>query len=192
MEVITNGIDLNTFKTIDGSFREKNNLQDKIIVLGVASEWIDRKGMRDLIRLEEILCNRERYKIVLVGLTEKQKNTLPNSILGITRTNNVQELVEIYSAADVLFNPTYEDNYPTTNLEAIACGTPVITYRTGGSPESVNERTGVVFDKWAVEEAAQWIVAHSSRKLGFMIDEADKVQFDKRIMVRKYIKLYDA
>ena len=49
----------------------------------------------------------------------------------------MQELAEIYTAADVFLNLTYEDNYPTVNLESQACGTPCITYRTGGSVESV-------------------------------------------------------
>lgn len=190
VEVINNGIDLSIFKPTESSFREKYGFQDKIIILGVASEWTERKGMRDFIRLEEMLCNRDKYKIVLVGLTEKQKHSLPDSILGITRTNNVQELVQIYSAADMLFNPTYEDNYPTTNLEAIACGTPIITYKTGGSPESVNERAGVVFDKGAVEEVAQWITIHGEKKLGFEIMERDRAEFDKNLMIRKYLELY--
>ena len=73
----------------------------------------------------------------MVGLSEKQLENLPEKIIGIKRTNGQKELAEIYTAADVFLNTTYEDNYPTVNLEAKACGTPVITYRTGGSPESV-------------------------------------------------------
>ena len=73
----------------------------------------------------------------MVGLTEQQINSLPEDILGISRTNNVRELAEIYTAADVFFNPTYEDNYPTVNLEAESCGTRVITYHTGGCAETI-------------------------------------------------------
>src|SRR5699024_8637999 len=82
--------------------------------------------------------------IVLVGLSEKQIEKLPENIIGISRTDSVKELAEIYSAADIFVNPTLEDNFPTTNLEALACGTPVITYNTGGSPESINKETGGV------------------------------------------------
>lgn len=81
----------------------------------------------------------DNYQIILVGVTEEQKELLPKNIIGITRTNNVEELRELYGIADVFFNPTYEDNYPTVNLEARACGTRVVTYKTGGSPESVPE-----------------------------------------------------
>ncbi len=140
VKVINNGIDLAKFKPTESDFREKNNLQDKFVILGVASVWEERKGLKDFIKLNEMLSENE--KIVLVGLDDNQLATLPESIVGIKRTNSIEELAEIYSAADVFVNPTYEDNYPTTNLEAISCGTPVVTYITGGSPESVFEGNG--------------------------------------------------
>lgn len=138
VNVIPNGIDLNVFKPTSSDFREKNGLVGKKIILGVASVWDKRKGLNDFFELSKILD--DNYKIVLVGLSKNQMNDLPKNILAISRTNNVKELAEIYSSADVLFNPTYEDNYPTVNLEAQACGIPVITYRTGGSVESVPEK----------------------------------------------------
>lgn len=140
VKVINNGIDLTKFKPTESDFRQKNNLQDKFIILGVASVWEERKGLKDFIELNEMLSENE--KIVLVGLDDNQLATLPKSIIGIKRTNSIEELAELYSAADVFVNPTYEDNYPTTNLEAISCGTPVVTYITGGSPESVFEGNG--------------------------------------------------
>lgn len=137
VEVIPNGIDLNVFKPTPSDFREKNGLVGKKIILGVASVWDKRKGFDDFIELSKIID--DNTKIVLVGLSKTQLKNLPQNILGIERTNSTKELAEIYTAADVLFNPTYEDNYPTVNLEAQACGTPVVTYRTGGSVESVPE-----------------------------------------------------
>lgn len=139
--VIHNGIDTSVFKPTPSDFRKKNGLEDKKILLGVASAWSDKKGLSDFIKLSEELD--EKYKIVLVGLSEEQMKTLPSNIIGITRTNSTKELAEIYTAADVFLNLTYEDNYPTVNLEAQACGTPVITYRTGGSVESVNNENCV-------------------------------------------------
>lgn len=125
VEVIYNGIDLNVFHPEKTDFEEKYNLRGKYVILGVASEWTERKGLKDFIKLEEML-DRTKYRIVLVGLTQKQIKELPNTIIRIERTENVQELVGIYTRANVFFNPTYEDNFPTTNLEAIACGTPVM------------------------------------------------------------------
>ncbi len=135
VKVINNGIDTSVFKPTQSDFREKHGLEGKKIVLGVASAWSKNKGLYDFVKLSDMLD--DTHKIVLVGLTEEQKSTLPAKILGITRTNSPLELAEIYTAADVFVNLTYNDNYPTVNLEAQACGTPVITYRTGGSVESV-------------------------------------------------------
>lgn len=135
VEVVRNGIDLNVFKPTESDFRVRYGLEDKKILLGVASVWEERKGLADFLKLAEMVD--ENYAIVLVGLSEKQMQDLPKNVIGITRTNSTKELAQIYTTADVFLNLTYEDNYPTVNLEAQACGTPVITYRTGGSVESV-------------------------------------------------------
>lgn len=137
VEVVYNKIDTEVFKPTPSDFREQYGLTDKKIVLGVSSVWNERKGLNDFLKLSSMLD--ERYVIVLVGLKPKQMKKLPKNILGIARTNSPRELAEIYTAADVFLNLTYEDTYPTTNLEAQACGTPCITYRTGGSVESVPE-----------------------------------------------------
>lgn len=142
--VIPNGINTDLFKPTKSDFRKKNHLENKKIILGVASEWTKEKGYDDFIKLSQLL--EDDYRIVLVGLSEKQMKDIPKNILGIRRTESVQELVEIYSAADIYFNLTYADNYPTTNLEALACGTPVVTYKTGGSPECINGKNGIVID----------------------------------------------
>lgn len=155
VKVINNGIDLNVYKPTESSFREKYNLQYNFIILGVASTWDRRKGLKYFVEMSKVLEKDER--IVLVGLSEKQLKEIPNNIIGISRTNNVEELVEIYSSADVFVNPTLEDNFPTTNLEALACGTPVITFNTGGSVESVDENTGFIVEKGNIIELTNLI-----------------------------------
>ena len=152
-----NTIDANVFKPTPSDFREKYGLQNKKIVLGVASVWDERKGLDDFLWLADKLD--DSYQIVLVGLSQKQLERLPKNVIGIASTNSPQELAEIYTAADVFVNPTYEDNYPTTNLEAQACGTPVITYRTGGSPESVPEENVVECgDKEGLKEKIKMVL----------------------------------
>ncbi|MBO7328712.1 MAG: glycosyltransferase [Lentisphaeria bacterium] len=145
-KVIYNGIDTDVFHPYDqNEIKAKFGWQGKKILLGVASTWSPRKGLEDFIRLSKILL--KDFLIVLVGLSEKEKKMLPANIQGIARTESTAELAQLYSAADVFVNPTWEDNYPTTNLEAISCGTPVITYQTGGSPESVKEENGIIVEK---------------------------------------------
>ena len=144
VEVRNNKIDYETFKPTKSDFRVRNNLTNKFIILGVASNWDERKGLEDFLKLSKKLD--DKYKIVLVGLNEKQLITCKDNILGIQRTNSKKELAEIYTEADVFFNPTYEDTYPTVNLEAEACGTSVITYRTGGSPETLRRSDSIVIE----------------------------------------------
>lgn len=144
VEVVYNTINTDIFKPTPGDFREKHGLEDKKVILGVASVWEKRKGLEDFVKLAGMLD--DSYRIVLVGLTAEQAKQMPQNVIAIPRTNSPQELAQIYTAADVFVNPTYEDNYPTVNLEAQACGTRVITYQTGGSPETLNE-TGVVIPK---------------------------------------------
>ena len=137
VEVVYNTINTDVFKPTPSDFRQKHGLESKKIVLGVASVWEERKGLKDFVKLASMLD--EKYKIVLVGLNEEDRKRIPDTILGLPRTNSARELAEVYTAADVLVNPTYEDNYPTVNLEARACGTRVISYDSGGSPETLGE-----------------------------------------------------
>lgn len=140
-----NTIDHSVFKPTSGDFRKRYGLEDKFIILGVASPWSARKGLGDFIVLAEDL-DPERYVIVLVGLSNRQIKTLSAGIIGIGRTDSPEELAGIYTTADILFNPTREDNYPTVNLEAEACGTPVMTYDTGGCRETIRRKASRVVD----------------------------------------------
>ncbi len=155
VKVQYNKINTEVFKPTQGSFREKYGLTDSIVVLGVASIWDERKGLDDFFHLSEYLD--EHYKVVIVGLNDTQMKKLPSKILGIQRTDNLEELAEIYTAANVLFNPTYEDNYPTVNLEAEACGTKVITYDTGGASETIHRSDSIVIPIGAYEKVLEYI-----------------------------------
>ncbi len=136
IEVRHNTIDTEVFLPTPGFPAERYGLLHKKIVLGAASDWTQRKGLDDFVTLSGMLD--EDYRIVLVGLTKKQIKRMPPQIVGIERLNDAAELAKLYTAADVFLNLTYADTYPTVNLEAKACGTPVVTYRTGGSPESAS------------------------------------------------------
>ena len=137
IEVRHNAIDKTIFKPTSSDFRERYGIGDRFMILGVASPWTERKGLGDFMRLAREL-DHEKFAIVLVGLSDKQIKQLPGDIVGLMRTNSTQELAGIYSTADVFFNPTVEDNFPTVNLEAEACGTPVVTYDTGGCSETIS------------------------------------------------------
>jgi putative colanic acid biosynthesis glycosyltransferase len=147
IQTIHNGIDTSVFKpqNNDVETREKYGIGVKFMLLGVASPWVKRKGLDDFIELSKLLGNDEL--IVLIGLSNYQLKHLPKNIIGLSRTESRQQLAELYSAADLFINTTWEDNFPTTNIESLSCGTPLVTYRTGGSVEAVSDETGFIVDK---------------------------------------------
>lgn len=188
VKVIHNGINLNVFKPIESDFRQRYGLQDKFIILGVANGWDARKGFKYFLELADKLD--DNYKIVLVGLTQKQKENLPKNIVGITKTSNAGELAAIYSTANVFINPTLEDNFPTTNLESLACGTPVITFETGGSVECVNYSCGIVVEKGNINELLEGIKQVKDSNLSNQCCLERSKLFSLNNMLDKYEELY--
>lgn len=197
ISVVHNGVDLNIFKPavhteLEGLYSAFGFLKHKKIILGVANIWDKRKGLDDFIQLHSQLS--EDFKIVLIGLSKTQLSNLPEGMLGITRTENVQELAEWYSLADVFVNPTYQDNFPTTNLEALACGTPVITYDTGGSPEAIDLVTGEIIKKGDIQSLKQVIekwCTNNSVETSKECRIRAKKYFNKEDRYKDYLALYE-
>ena len=186
VRVIYNGIDFTRFKPVESDFREKHGLQSKKIILAVANIWEPRKGFGELLKLKDILG--DGYKIVVVG--NPGDNQIPEDMIHIARTNSQAELAELYSAADVFVIPSFEDNFPTVNIEALACGTPVISYNTGGSPEAADETCGITVEN-APEAMAAAIVKLD--KYGFTKEACLKraEYFDKNERFKEYLTLYN-
>jgi len=191
-KVIHNGIDLNTFKPCKTAFSDRISESNKKIILGVASIWDQRKGLNDFVKLSKLLD--DQFKIVIVGLSEKQFETIPPNILGIKRTENIEELASLYSSASIFINPTYSDNFPTTNIEALACGTPVITYNTGGSPEAIDSKTGSVVEKGDIELLKDAVEKISVKKSNMKEDciKRASLLFSKDDRFMDYLKLYES
>lgn len=190
VKVIYNGIDLNIFKPTQGDFRIRYGIsKNKYIVLGVAFGWGEKKGLNVFIKLAETLD--ENYQIVLVGTDEVVEQQLPDNIISIYRTQDQKALAEIYTSASVFVNPTYEDNFPTVNLEALACGTPVITFNTGGSPETIDDTCGVVVNCDDVDTMRPAIIHICETKpYSESACMARAKKFDMQLRFEEYIKLY--
>lgn len=189
VKVINNGIDLNVFTPSRSDFRKSHNIKNKFMLLGVASEWSPRKGLDMFVKLAETLP--DQYQIVIVGVGESEKETLPQNIITITRTNDQKSLAEIYAAADVFVNPTREENFPTTNIESLACGTGVITYKTGGSPEIIDERTGVVIDKDNFEELEKAIIRVCNHPFNREDCRKRAMRYSSKIKYQEYVVLFE-
>ena len=153
-----NKIDTEVFKPTFSKFKEKYKIEDKFIILGVANVWNSRKGYEDFLKLSELFLDNTCFQFIIVGLNEKQKKELPKNVLGFSRTESVHELVEMYTSSNVFFNPTYEDNFPTVNLEAEACGTCVLTYDTGGCSETIKRNDSKLIRPGDIDHVARILV----------------------------------
>lgn len=186
--VINNGIDLTKFKPRASDFRAKHGIENKIVLLGVAFDWTPKKGLNDFKRLAEDLP--EEYAIVLVGVSEAVAKTLPEKIISIACTQNQEELAEIYSAADIFVNPTYEEVLGLVNLEALACGTPVITYRSGGSPETIDPSCGIAVPSRDYKQLLHTVIEFDPKKIKKEMCCQRAHLFDKEIKYKEYVELY--
>lgn len=190
--MIRNGIDLGIFYPRSGNdLREKFGIGNKFMLLGVASIWDKRKGLEDFIQLNKIIG--EDVVIVLAGLSPKQLENLPKGMIGIVHTENLEKLAELYAAADIFLNPTWADTCSITNSESLACGTPVITYNTGGSPEALNEQTGKIVQKGNLHALYSAVLEIRSKGKsyysGSCIQRASEL-YDKNVKYQQYIDLY--
>lgn len=187
---VNNGIDLDVFKYTPSDIRKKYGLEGKKTVLGVSFGWSFRKGLDVMIKLAGELP--EGYAVVLVGTDAEVDKSLPRGVISIPRTADRHELAEIYSAADVFVNPTREDNLPTVNIEALACGTPVVTFATGGSAECIDGTCGVAVDTGdmasMLRETVRICEEHPYTREAC---RARAAHFDRRERLGKYIGIYN-
>ena len=191
VRVINNGINLEVFKPTRSDFKRKNNIKENdFVILGVANVWDSRKGIYDFIELSKRLD--DNYRIVLVGTNDEIDELLPKTIISIHRTQNQTELAEIYSSADLFVNPTREDNFPTVNIEAIACGTPVLTYATGGSWEMLDSSCGSAVVSGDIDSLVKEI-RRICNDASYTSDKCVKKarEFDMNARFQEYVDLYE-
>lgn len=189
VKVINNGIDLNVFKPSESDYREKWGVTGtQKVILGVSFGWGVKKGLDSFIKLASELDDKT-FKIVLVGTNEKVDKQLPDNVISIHRTQNLKELASIYTAADVLVNPTREEVLGLINVEAQACGKLIIAFRTGGVPECVEANSGIVVGTF--QEMVEAI--KKSKYAAINQDECIKFasSFDKKRKYSDYINLYN-
>ena len=189
VKIIPNGIDLSIFKP------SENVCLSPQYILGVANIWDHRKGLSFFIELASLLD--ETLSIILIGTTVSQKHKIEKNthhkIKCITHTNNQKELSVYYSNALAFVNPTLEDTFPTTNLEALACGTPVITFNTGGSPEAISDDCGIVVKEKTSKALFQAIMSlKNSTKISSIACRQKALEYGSEAKYDQYIKLYES
>lgn len=189
--VIQNGIDIKVFRPTVNNVRARLGIpKEKLLLLGVLGSGFGEKGKKEFIEL----ARKNDIQVLLVGLKGDDYKGLPDSIIKLGRTANQTELAEYYTAADVLLNPTYNDTFPTINIESLACGTPVVTYKTGGSPEILDENTGIVVNKGDMNgllKALESIKNNGKISYSQSCRERAVKLFDKNDRYEDYVKLYE-
>ena len=189
--IIYNGVDIDLFKSVKSNIKKDIGLEDKKVLLGVATAWSESKGLDDYYKLSKRLP--EEYQIILIGVKRNQIKKLPKEIIGIERTNNIDELVQYYSAADVVMNLSYAETFGLTTVEGFACGTPSIVYDTTASPELITENTGIVVplgDISAVKDAVEEICRNGKEYYSRFCRERALTHFNKEDKFKEYIELY--
>lgn len=188
VKVINNGIDLETFNPVESNFREKYGLEDKKLLLGVATAWGERKGLDRFISLADMLG--DGYRVVLVGLTEEQISALPENILGIARTNSPRELAEIYTAADICLSLSYEETMGLTVIEANACGTTAAVFDKTALPELIDGNNGIILRDTDLEAVADEIRALDASRFTAESCVASAKKYEKKKKYEEYFELY--
>lgn len=198
--VVNTGIDLEQFYPVAEERRNDNlifrlrnnlNLRNKNVLLGVANPWRERKGLLQFVNLSKMID--ERCQIVLLGLNDEQLNELPESIIGLSHTDSVEELAALYSMADVYVNLTLEDTFPTTNIEALACGTPVVTFRAGGAAEMLDDTCGIAVERNSIQgvvAAIDTVISQRNANINFTVDHCVRRarMYDREIRFEEYIR----
>ena len=188
--VLHNGIDISVFKPSASNLkRELGISEDKIVLLGVSSGWSKGKGLEEMIWISKDPI----FQVILIGVQDEMVEKLPKNLIALRRTESQKQLATYYTMADVFVNPTYNDSFPTVNLEALACGTPVVTYRTGGSPETIDNRTGVVVERGDRESLRGAILSLISRdREGLKCDCRKRAEehYDQTKCYKGYLNIY--
>lgn len=195
--VVPNGVNIENFKPrpIEEKYEvlKKYGIPtDKPIVLGVASVWDSRKQPSLFYKLADIAKD---CTVLMVGLSKKQKRELPENVYGICRTENTTELSCLYSAASVLLNPTLEDTFPLVPLEALACGTPVVTSSVCGCPEQIDHKTGIILaNPCSVNEAYRAVLTvlnEQKNTASLSVKEAENALYTTELCRSRALELYD-
>ena len=191
---IYNGVDINVFYPLSKSkdIKDKLGVGNRLMLVGVASIWGNRKSLIDYIKLSELID--KNIIIVLVGLSQKQLKNLPDNIIGLPRTENISELVEIYSAAEIVLNLSVEESFGMTTVEGLACGTPGIVYNCTASPELVTFNTGIIVERGNISEILKAISQILNNKKSYYSDACRKEaesSFNNTSQFNEYVELYN-
>lgn len=186
--IIPSGIDLEVFKPTASNLRKQYGLENKYVILGVSNGFSKFKGSHYFVELANQLPM--EYQLILIGVSEEQKRLFPKNVLTLPRTNDVEELAQFYTMANVFLNPTLQETQGLTNIEALACGTGVVTFNSGGSPDCIDESCGLVVERDDFEGLKHAVMQACQCPFDSIACRRKASLYDKTILYDRYIDLY--
>lgn len=188
---IHNGIDLSVFKPTPSDLREKLGLTGKYVILGPASKWLDPINSVALNYFIKVM--RDDEVLLLFGTLSSYVNGLSEKVKLYGYTKNRQELAALYSMADIFVNVSREDTLSLINVEAQACGTPIITFDATGPKETVDEENSLsvpVGNYERLYDCVQCIRLRAGDGTSSNCREFISQKFSKTDKFKEYINLY--
>lgn len=145
IQCIYNWIDQSQFypKNKAGLRKQYGYSEDEILILGIASTWMERKGIIEMAKVAQSL---PACKVVLIGECEREIFKQTENVILVGTVRQTEQLADYYNMADVYLNPSHMESFGKTTAEAICCGCPVVSYRTGASEELVESTGGELAD----------------------------------------------
>lgn len=190
VKVIQNGIDLSIFRPTENDIKKRYSIENKTIILGVANTWEPRKGLDYFIKLSKMLDS--SFQIILVGLSAKQIRHLPSQIIGIKRVDDINNLVKLYSAADLLFNSSREETMGMVTIEALACGTPVMAFNCTAIPEMFDKTCGILLHEDSIKYIYDTIQKGDWKRITSAACQAYAEKFSKGEKLKEYLSLFES
>jgi glycosyltransferase involved in cell wall biosynthesis len=192
IHVIFDGIDTESFIPRESNLRQQYGLQDKFVLISAAANWSKSKGWDDYIKLSTILPN--DCVIMLLGVTPEQQRSLPTNIIGVQRVEGKSKLAEYYSMGDILLNLSYQETFGMTTAEAMACGTPGISYNVTACPELISPETGLVVEPGNMDQILSAIATIKQNGKHHYSDACRKRvldNFDFKKVNHRFFEIYD-
>jgi glycosyltransferase involved in cell wall biosynthesis len=200
-QTIHNGLDVEQFAPQDqAKSRQHLGLPPDAAVIAFGADRIDnrRKGLRELLDALTLLGSDRHIVALCFGKGEVPKSRTLPEVKSVGHVSSTKELARIYSAADVFVISSLEEAFGQTGIEALACGTPVVGFDTGGIPDYVRpQQTGLLAKVGDSVDLA--------RQIGWILDRPDERErmstrarsvavndFHHDKLAGKYIELYQA
>jgi glycosyltransferase involved in cell wall biosynthesis len=198
IRLIPNGIDTDIYVTHDKNrMRDKYGIPENKNVLLFSANTISSpyKGYQYLYEALNIIEKKDDYCLVVLGIVDEKTLDSTYEVFKRGYISDENTMSELYSAADIYIMPSMADNAPLSCMEAMASGTPVLAFATGGISEIVNDDVGWLTSAGDSRKLAERISEifnnpEELRRKAMNCRQYVSDNFSKDTMVERYRELY--